>query len=145
MEPNQTSNTKSNKKIIIIDDEIDLLENLVRAVQILYPQTQGFSSSEAALEFLTRESVDLIVSDHNLGKRQESGLHLYKKCSELFPGVPFIVMSGDVDSVLFQVVECGSEYPQLVLEKPFRIKDFLTMIGTAINKEDDQSDTAQAA
>jgi DNA-binding NtrC family response regulator len=123
---------KQTARVMIIEDEAELLNSLLIAIKLIYPNSIGFKTILEASSYLEKNSVDVIISDHNLGNGLESGLHLYKECLEKKRNIPFILMSGDSSSVHFQTIECGFEYPKLIVEKPFKVKDILRLIETEL-------------
>jgi len=81
-------------KILFVDDEINIIQGLKR---MLYPFRNEWimsfaNSGDEALELLTKEKFDVVVSDMRMPKID--GLHLFTKIKELYPNIVRIILSG---------------------------------------------------
>ncbi|MCK9210220.1 MAG: response regulator [Ignavibacteriaceae bacterium] len=81
-------------KILFVDDEINIIQGLKR---MLYPFRKEWimsfaNSGEEALELLTIEKFDVVVSDMRMPKID--GLHLFTTIKELYPNIVRIILSG---------------------------------------------------
>ncbi|MFA6026450.1 MAG: response regulator, partial [Ignavibacteriaceae bacterium] len=81
-------------KILFVDDEINIIQGLKR---MLYPFRKEWimsfaNSGEEALELLTTEKFDVVVSDMRMPKID--GLHLFTTIKELYPNIVRIILSG---------------------------------------------------
>ncbi len=83
----------SDKKILIVDDEADLLEMYKELIEEEGFEVKACESGEKAFEALEQNSFDLIISDHNMG--EVSGEDLLKHVNQNIPGVPFFLVTGE--------------------------------------------------
>lgn len=86
---------RTKTKILLIDDEQDILE-----VVGLYLQTDGYlvekaGSGEEALKALSLNHYDIVVSDYLMPKMD--GIQLLKKVREQKDYTPFVFFSGNAD------------------------------------------------
>jgi DNA-binding NtrC family response regulator len=82
----------SNGTVIIVDDDVDLREVLVSALQRRGFTTTGVMHIDDALASLRDDDIDVIVADVNLSGG-ESGLALCQRVAESRPDVPVVVMT----------------------------------------------------
>lgn len=90
-------------KAIIIDDEIRILLQLKKIIpwqELDFELSGTFRRAEDALEFLSDNSVDLILTDIKMP--EISGLELAKICSENYPNIKIIILSAYSDFSLAQ-------------------------------------------
>ena len=81
-------------KIVCIDDEelvLRLTVSLCREMSF-QPEVHGFSSANAALEFLTQNEADIAITDINMPDM--NGLILAAKIKELNPNIAIIFLTG---------------------------------------------------
>ncbi|MDO3379259.1 sigma-54-dependent transcriptional regulator [Geoalkalibacter halelectricus] len=104
------------EKILIVDDEAFIRENLERilAEDGFRPFSTG--SSEEAVRLVSEEEIDLVLLDLNLGAR--SGLDVLKELREVDPDVLVIIITG------YGTVESAVEALKLgaydYIKKPFK-------------------------
>ena len=80
------------RKILIVDDNQDIRE----LFDIFLGQEYDVSKAEdglKAIEFLTRESFDAIVTDYNMPRM--NGLELAEAVKVKWPQIPMLMMSSD--------------------------------------------------
>ena len=87
--------TTRDQTVLIVDDESYVLRSLQRVLRNETYQILTANSGSEALKILERESVDLIVSD--LRMPGMDGSELLRVVSELYPGMPRILLSGNAD------------------------------------------------
>jgi CheY-like chemotaxis protein len=82
------------KKILIVDDEDDILEYLSTLFQDNGYETIGARDGKEALELLRKEKPDLITLDITMPEK--SGVRFYRdvKQDEEFKKVPIIIVTG---------------------------------------------------
>ena len=112
--------------ILVIDDEQVIARTLAIILQRAGYATEFFYSAEAALEFAQTHQPDLIVSDVVLNGM--SGIELARTLSLLFPSLPHILISGQVEmSQLIGEARARGEQVD-VLAKPVRPEVLLEKI-----------------
>ncbi len=112
------------KKILIIDDEIEIGEILHEIIGSFYSDVQFCSCPEVALEKIKNETYDLILTDVNMPKIP--GLQLIKYLRGNGQITPIILLTGFSDHNL---VAAANELGVFdIIEKPFTAKGILTVI-----------------
>ncbi|HLE10534.1 MAG: hypothetical protein A2504_14280 [Bdellovibrionales bacterium RIFOXYD12_FULL_39_22] len=114
--------TRVIKKILVIDDEEDVL--IIVEDMLLQNNFQVVTATSLAMakEVLIKDQdISLVVSDINLGSF--SGIDFYKELKkEGICAIPFIFMSGYVDSQVLKIDDCR------LITKPFSVEDILAAI-----------------
>jgi two-component system, OmpR family, response regulator PrrA len=113
------------KRVLIVDDETDLVESLAMALEG-YFEIRVAHDGKAALQVLTSESIDAIVLD--LMMPVMSGEELIKELRARDIRVPVIVASAS-RNVEARCAELGVEH---CLQKPYRLSRLLERL-TAIS------------
>ncbi len=113
-------------KILIVDDEEDLVIALRQALLLEFPDSQVdvALSGEEGLSQLARSAYDLLIAD--LRMPGFNGLELIKGVRYLEPQVPIILMTAyGSESLWNEVAQLGVRY---CFDKPFDIRDMLLAI-----------------
>ena len=96
-----------NLNIVIVDDEIVnllLLENIVTAEG--YEKVSTFSNAPEALEYIQKNSVDVLVTDFNMP--QMDGIALLEQTKELYPDIVSIMITANNDNeMMHKALEAG--------------------------------------
>ena len=79
------------KKILLVDDEIDILDTMRVILEEFY-EVQTAKSGSDALALLENEPVDLIVSDQRMP--QMTGVELLTHVWKLYPDIVRIILTG---------------------------------------------------
>jgi DNA-binding NtrC family response regulator len=120
--------------IAVVDDEVDLLDNFRSLLQDQF-QVRTFSSPEAflqALPELQSQKLRLLISDFKMPGM--SGLAMVHKAQSIFPGLPFIILSGFLDKkAVLDAVELGVFR---LLEKPCPPDELLSSIDQLLVEAD---------
>ncbi len=111
-------NHKPIKKILIIDDEKDLLELLTEVLKSIAEVIFACENGEEALSVIEKESPDIIVSDYHMPKL--NGLELLKSLNEQNLKIPVIWTTGHAKSDLQAHAWNLGVYE--ILEKPFDLE-----------------------
>ena len=120
------------KKILVLDDEPDMLENLDRILRNAGFETVTLSESERAEEVIEHERPDLLLTDMRMPKR--SGMMLLQLCKEAFPDLPVIVMTAyaSIESAVETVKEGAEDY----IVKPFSPQEIVLKVKKALKLRD---------
>ncbi|MGA2404044.1 MAG: response regulator [Syntrophobacteraceae bacterium] len=111
-------------KVLLVDDDEDLLfliGEYLQAHGIEFDLAQSAAQARKRLKYC---KYDLVISDLNMP--DESGLDLFRSVSSRRPGLPFILMSGNLDSRLRR--EAMSMGVCDFVEKPFYLSDLKQII-----------------
>lgn len=117
------------QKVLLIEDEKDIRDFVVTALNLHGFEVADFDNAEAGLEAYmeareTRKSYALVITDLTLPGGM-SGLELYRLIRETEPGQPLILTSGYNDTI--QINSFQDENFSF-LEKPFRIDKLFSKI-----------------
>jgi len=111
-------------KILVVEDDAGLREALIDTLLLAGYQCVEADSGEAALLLLKRQSVDLVVSDVQMGGM--SGLSLLKSIKASYPNMPVLIMTayGTIDDAVQAIKDGASNY----MAKPFAPEVLLNMV-----------------
>lgn len=123
------------KKIMIIDDEMDIRIYLMAALEDRGYDTCTIEDDEAVLEAVRKEKPDLIVLDIMMPTR--SGISIFKdlRTDSGTMQIPVALISGLetskgmlTDELIDLIDEKIIEPPDGFIEKPVRLNDFLNLV-----------------
>jgi PleD family two-component response regulator len=116
------------QKIVVVDDDIQMLELLKEILDFPQYEVMSFSTSDDAFEFLKNSKIDCILCDISLETSTMNGFLFYEKIRQLahLQHVPFIFITGLNDEVLMRTgKEMGvDDY----LVKPIHRDDLLATV-----------------
>lgn len=102
-------------KVLVIDDDPDVVEILTSMLADENVVTQGVTDAALALAVIAEFKPHAIFTD--LKMPQVDGLDLVRSIRELYPEMPVVIVSGEVDKqALLAAVRLGVT---AVIEKPF--------------------------
>jgi CheY-like chemotaxis protein len=78
--------------VLIVDDQADVRASLAVMVRTLGYDVQSVESGAAALEYVAREPVDVVISD--LGTSVTGGIALAARLQDMAPRLPLVLLSG---------------------------------------------------
>ncbi|MGD2092605.1 MAG: response regulator [Candidatus Aminicenantes bacterium] len=86
--------SKDNERILLVDDEIELVESGVRVLKWMGYQVQGVTKPAEALEMIRAQphQFDLIISDFSMPHM--NGIQLAEELKLINPGIPIILLTG---------------------------------------------------
>ncbi len=103
-------------KIVIVDDEPDIVEILTLMMEDAGFEVVSFTSSTELLEKIEDISPDLILSDINMPEL--NGIEMIKRINDILPDLPVIFISGFLSKEI--VLEGLSNGVFSYIEKPFK-------------------------
>ena len=103
------------KNILFVDDNENVIDGIKRQLRPYRDQWQLFfaDSGAQALQLMTQQPIDLIISDMMMPEMR--GDQLLKKVSELYPATVRIILSGYADEA---TLKSGLEVAHQYLSKP---------------------------
>ncbi|MCB2227058.1 MAG: response regulator [Desulfarculaceae bacterium] len=117
-------------KVLIVDDEVDFLESLVRRLKRRMVDASGVTSGEAALEHLAREPADVVVLDVKMPGM--NGIDTLREIKKRHPRVEVILLTGHAS------VESGVEGLALeafdYLIKPVKLDELIERVMEAFDR-----------
>lgn len=118
-------------RILIIDDEAELLDSLVELLKISGYDCDGVTQGVDALDKISKNQYKLIISD--LDMPGMSGIELFKKIKEAAFDGYFVFMTGyEVDSEYEDVIKLADAF----LTKPFELNSLKHLVDRIIKTQD---------
>ncbi|GHB35365.1 LytR/AlgR family response regulator transcription factor [Mongoliitalea lutea] len=119
------------KKILIVEDEKDLAENLRDLLEALgYVVVKVFDQAQFVLEYLKTEAVDLILMDVMI-KGSMDGIKLTEEIKKSHP-IPVVFITAFSDQGVLERISKG-KYEGYLL-KPFSLQALKSAVFLALNK-----------
>ncbi|MDY6910108.1 MAG: response regulator [Thermodesulfobacteriota bacterium] len=118
-------------RVLLVDDEAEFLETLVKRLKKRRVDVQGVRSGEEALEFIRTQPVDVVVLDVKMPGMD--GIQTLKAIKSMDPLVEVIMLTGHASvEVAIQGMELGAfDY----LMKPMDIDELLYKVQDAYKKK----------
>ncbi|MCB2230153.1 response regulator [bacterium] len=117
------------KRVLVVDDDATLLELLVDTLEAVGYETVPAPGGIEALEELTRQSFDVMVTDVKMPG--VDGISLLKKVRRHYPDLPVLFITGVATPDII-----ASADPDGYLAKPFRISKIEEMIEATIQRKE---------
>lgn len=123
------------EKILIVDDNYEMLDVLQRHLKILNYHTYKASSVTEAIEVLKYDSIDLLITDLNMP--EINGIELLKYTEEHFPLLPKLVITGmpSINNAVDAIKSGALDY----LIKPFTTEEFSKSIKSSLLKNNSKA------
>ncbi len=117
--------------VLLVDDEADFLETLLKRMKKRNVNVKGVKSGEEALEFLKQNPVDVVVLDVKMPGID--GIQALREIKKMYPLIEAIMLTGHASlEVAIEGMELGAfDY----LMKPIDIDDLLYKIQDAYEKK----------
>lgn len=127
-------------KVLMIDDDELIARSTADYFNILDVKTAYVTSFDAAVDFLGKNNVSLLLLDINLGDR--SGFELCKKIRENYD-MPILFISARTsdDDVLIALNIGGDDY----IKKPYTLNILLAKVKAVIDRYEKAKEAARAA
>ena len=116
--------SKSPKRILVLDDEVEINELLKEVLEKEGCTVKTASNANEALKLIEKEDFELVLSDIKIP--DIDGKVFYEKAKELKPELNFVFMTGDTASPDTQSFLHSKNLP--FLKKPFGIEDLKTIL-----------------
>ncbi len=118
-------------KVLIVDDETDYLETLVKRMHRRKVEASGVSSGQEALEHLAEKGADVVVLDVRMPKMD--GIETLRAIKNSYPLMEVLLLTGHASlSVAREGMEIGAfDY----LMKPINIDELLFKIQDAYERK----------
>jgi PAS domain S-box-containing protein len=115
-------------RLLIVDDEIDLVKSLCDILTKVGYETVGFTSGRDALKALKEQSFDLMLSD--LVMPEMDGITLLRAALEIDPNIVGIILTGKgtIQSAVDAMKVGAFDY----VLKPFKLKALLLTLNRAL-------------
>jgi CheY-like chemotaxis protein len=127
----KTIQDSQRQRILIIDDEKELMDSLVDILRISGYECEGVSSGTEALERIGVMPYSIIISDIDMPEM--AGTELFKKIKETGYQGSFIFMTGyEVDDDLGDVVKLADAF----LSKPFQLTELKDIVDRILNSKE---------
>ena len=124
--------------VLVVDDEEDFLETIVKRLQKRNIETHGAKSGEEALAIITRTPVDVAILDVKMPDGMD-GIETLREIKKLRPLTEVILLTGHAS------VETGVEGMKLgafdYLLKPVKLEDLMPKLLHAFEKKNVQDQT----
>lgn len=127
-------NPAHHKQILVVDDNIITCEIIQRNLEIEGYQVVKAHSVEEAAAVLSKQPIDLLITDYKMPKH--SGLELIKYVRDHFQDIGIIMLTGygSINSAIMAMKEGADEY----ITKPFTDKELLTAVENTVKKQIDK-------
>jgi DNA-binding response OmpR family regulator len=122
-------------KILIVDDERDLVDAYVRLLERAGHRCVGAFDANEAIRMIDQESPDLVITDLSLP--DSSGIEIVRHARAKSQTTPIIVMSGHNTPELNEAAHAAGA--NMALLKPVSIADLRRVIGEALALSDDRA------
>ena len=125
------SNQHNKEVILVVDDNIITCEVIQRNLEISGFHVFTASSVKDAIQILSRQEIDLLITDYKMPKH--SGLELIKYVRDHFQDICIIMLTGygSINSAVAAMKEGADEY----ITKPFTDKELLEAVENCIQKQ----------
>ncbi len=115
-------------KVLIVDDEDDLVSTLVERLEIRGVDATGVCSGTQAIQLVENNGFDVVVLDVKL--KGEDGVEIMKQIKEIQPELPVILLTGHLSP---EASEEGFKAGAIdYLLKPINLNDLMTKMREAI-------------
>jgi len=122
------NNTSKIAKILIVDDEIELMKALTDILRSQDYDATGFSSGKEAMEALKRDCFDILLTD--LMMPEMDGISLLRAAQEIDPNLVGIIMTGQ--GTVHTAVEAMKIGAFDYILKPFKLPSLLPALYRAM-------------
>lgn len=128
--------------ILIVDDEVDFLDTIVKRLQKRNINTLGVTSGEKALELLKERRFDVVVLDVKMPEGMD-GIETLREIKKNYPLIEVLLLTGhgSVETSIEGMKLGAFDY----LLKPIKLEELLGKIGEAFERKDTQEQKIRKA
>ena len=117
------------KKILIVDDNLNMASLLSDILEVFQCQSSQASNGEEALRLLNEDKFDLVITDLRMPKM--NGIDLLRVVKETFPSLPVVVITGfKLEAHQNAIVNQTADG---FLNKPFKVQDIEQLLKKLLN------------
>lgn len=117
-------------KILIVDDEVNILKSLHRIFKNDYEIFEA-GSAEEGLKILKREKVSLVISDQKMSGM--NGLEFLEKAVKMYPDIIPIIITGHAQlNDAIRAINCGCVHKFIL--KPWNVEELKLAVKIALEK-----------
>ncbi len=118
-------------RLLIVDDDAEMVNLLVDYLSKENFYCKGVTNPNLALDILSRESYDVVISD--LRMEEKDGFALLEEVKEIDPDIAFIIITafGSIDTAI-EAMKKGAYY---FLAKPIKLNSLKIIIDKAIEEK----------
>jgi DNA-binding NtrC family response regulator len=118
---------------MVVDDEVDFLETVVKRLEKRNIDTIGVSSGEEALKKMKEKRFDVVILDIKMPGGMD-GIQTLREMKKIQPLVEVILLTGhaSVETSIDGMKLGAFDY----ILKPVKLEDLMTKIGEAFQKKD---------
>jgi DNA-binding NtrC family response regulator len=120
-------------RVLVVDDEVDFLETIVKRLQKRKIDTEGVTTGEAAIETLNKKLFDVVLLDVKMPGGMD-GIETLREIKKIQPLAEVILLTGHAS------VETSIEGMKLgafdYLLKPMKFEELLIKMASAFEKKD---------
>lgn len=122
-------------KLLLIDDELELVMTLTERLSIRGYEANGVTSFAQAIPFI-KQNPDVVILD--IGLQDTDGLEVLKRIKEINPSIQVIMLSGYGDNERINKSLQHGAFGYLI--KPVDIDELISKIESAKKKREEQHD-----
>lgn len=119
-------------KILVVEDDTVLVEIISHMLSPFSSNVAHTDHVKTALKLLSDDPYSLVISDYHLGSSKLTGLDLWAKCQQLYPKLPFILISGVQKELFSDMIRKNRSCPQFYLNKPFSQSEAQKLVGSIL-------------
>lgn len=128
-----TANPPGRKRILIVDDDEHLRENLAELFAVEGYETMTAANAPEALERIASGNVDLLLTDFRMAGK--SGIDLIEEARRARPGLRAILMTAFGNG--FTEIESVRHGAIGYVKKPFEVEEILGLVSRILSLQGD--------
>jgi len=125
--------------MLVVEDDVQLREAIIDTLCLKKIKVFEAPSAEVAIQFLKRNSVDMILSDISMGEL--SGFDLLNHVKSHYPSIPMVLMTayGEVEKAVQAIQQGATDY----LVKPFEVNVLLETVNQFRTQTESDGDISE--